>query len=120
MEFQFSGINIYSKQPEVVFEFYKKLGFRVLEEVSPEDKWYGSTLALQDSSKEPMIWIWRQNNVDNTVSCNHFAFSTNGKIDEVYKNIVATGIECNPPFTAVWGGKELILHDPAGNELLFL
>ena len=39
---------------------------------------------------------------------------------EVYKNIVATGIECNPPFTAVWGGKELILHDPAGNELLFL
>ena len=29
-------------------------------------------------------------------------------------------IECKPPFTAVWGGRELILHDPEGNELLFL
>lgn len=55
MEFKFSGINIYSKKPEVVFEFYKKLSFRVLEEVSPDDKWYGSTLALQDGSDEPMI-----------------------------------------------------------------
>ena len=60
MEFKFSGINIYSKKPEVVFEFYKKLGFRVMEEVSPDDKWYGSTLALHDGSDEPMIWIWRQ------------------------------------------------------------
>lgn len=34
MEVAFSGINIYSKKPEAVFEFYKKLGFRVLEEVA--------------------------------------------------------------------------------------
>ena len=33
MEVAFSGINIYSKKPEAVFEFYKKLGFRVLEEL---------------------------------------------------------------------------------------
>lgn len=120
MEFKFSGINIYSKRPEVVFEFYKKLGFRVLEEVSPDDKWYGSTLALQDESDEQMIWIWRQDDEDNSVVCNHFVFSTNGKMDEVYENIVTAGIECKPPFTAVWGGRELILHDPEGNELLFL
>ena len=120
MEFKFSGINIYSKKPEVVFEFYKKLGFRVLEEVSPDDKWYGSTLALPDGSDEPMIWIWRQDDEDNSVVCNHFVFSTNGKMDEVYENIVLAGIECNPPFTAAWGGRELILRDPEGNELLFL
>ena len=57
MEFKFSGINIYNKRPEVVFKFYKKLGFRVLEEVSPDNKWYGATLALQDGANEPMIWI---------------------------------------------------------------
>ena len=48
MNFKFSGINIYSKKPEMVFEFYKKLGFRVLEEGAPDDKWYGAMLALQD------------------------------------------------------------------------
>ena len=86
----------------------QELGFRVLEEVSSDDKWYGSTLALQDGSDEPMIWIWRQGDEDNSVVCNHFVFSTNGKMDEVYENIVAAGIECNPPFTAAWGGRELI------------
>lgn len=120
MEFKFSGINIYSKKPEVVFEFYKKLGFRVLEERSPDDKWYGAMLALQEDENEPMIWIWRQGDEDNSVICNHFVFSTNGKMDEIYENIVAAGIECKPPFTALWGGKELVLHDPEGNELLFL
>ena len=63
MEVAFSGINIYSKKPEAVFEFYKKLGFRVLEEVAPDDKWYGSTLALQDGDNAPIIWIWRQSEI---------------------------------------------------------
>ena len=75
MEVAFSGINIYSKKPEAVFEFYKKLGFRVLEEVAPDDKWYGSTLALQDGDNAPIIWIWRQSDEDNSVVCNHFVLS---------------------------------------------
>ncbi len=120
MTFKFSGINIYSKKPEIVFEFYKKLGFRVLEEVSSENKWYGSTLALQDGTDKPMIWIWRQSDEDNNVVCNHFVFSADGKMDEIYEAITAAGIECNPPFIAAWGGREFILHDPEGNELLFL
>ena len=57
MKFKFSGINIYSKKPEVVFEFYKKLGFRVPEEHSPDDKWYSAMLSLQEDENEPMIWI---------------------------------------------------------------
>lgn len=120
MNFKFSGINIYSKKPEVVFDFYKKLGFRVLEERSSDDKWYGAMLALQEGADEPMIWIWRLGENDNSVARNHFVFTTNGKMDQVYESIIATGIECQPPFTAVWGGRELILHDPEGNELLFL
>lgn len=120
MEFKFSGINIYSKKPEVVFEFYKKLGFKVLEESAADDEWYGAMFALQEDKNEPMIWIWRQGDKDNNIVCNHFVFSTNGKMDEVYENIIAAGIECKPPFTAVWGGRELKLHDPEGNVLLFL
>lgn len=52
MEFKFSGINIYSKKPEVVFGFYKKFGFRVLEDIAPDDKGYGSALALQDGADD--------------------------------------------------------------------
>lgn len=120
MDYKFSGINIYSKKPEVVFEFYEKLGFRVIEKVSPDNKWYGSTLSLQDGADEPKIWIWRQSDEDSSVVCNHFVFFANGKLDEIYENIIAKGIDCKPPFTAAWGGRELILHDPEGNELLFL
>lgn len=119
MNFQFSGINIYSKNPAAVFAFYKKLGFRVLEECAPDDKWYGATLALQEDADEPMIWIWRSGD-DDVTACNHFVFTTNGKLDQVYEYITSAGIECEPPFTAAWGGQELILHDPEGNELLFL
>lgn len=120
MGFKFSGINIYTKEPESVFEFYKKLGFRVLEEVPSGDPWYGATLALQDGADEPIIWIWRQDDRDNSIVCNHFVFSANERMDEIYESIISAGIECKPPFTAVWGGRELILKDPAGNELLFL
>ena len=34
MELKFSWIIIYSKNPEVVFEFYKKYNFNILEEVA--------------------------------------------------------------------------------------
>jgi hypothetical protein len=60
MNFSFSGINIHSNDPPESFAFYKKLGLRVLEECAPDDKWYGATLALQDGSDEPKIWIWRR------------------------------------------------------------
>ncbi|MCH5325418.1 MAG: hypothetical protein J1E39_09400 [Eubacterium sp.] len=120
MTFNFIGINIYSKKPEVVFEFYKKLGFRAVEECSPDDPWYGATLALQDDKDEPVIWIWRLGDNDSVAACNHFVFSANGKMDELYENIISAGIECDPPHTADWGGRELSLCDPEGNELLFL
>lgn len=120
MKFEFTGINIYSKNPEKVFDFYKKLGFRVLEEVPPNNEYYGSTLALSEADNPPLIWIWRQKDNDNSVVRNHLSFSTNGKMDEVYEKIISAGIKCDPPFIAAWGGRELILYDPEGNELLFL
>ena len=120
MMYKFSGINIYSKTPEKVFDFYKRLGFHVLEESSPDDRWYGAMLALQENETEPVIWIWRSNGDDNTAARNHLVFNAKPDLDELHKSIVSAGIECPPPFTAVWGGRELILHDPEGNELLFL
>lgn len=120
MKVSFCGINIYSNSPEAVLAFYQKLGFRVLNECSVDDRWYGAMLALQDHADQPVIWIWRQDAEDPRVACNHFVFSANGMLDEIYAGITAAGIDCDPPSTAVWGGRELVLQDPAGNELLFL
>lgn len=100
--------------------FYKKLGFRVLEESAPDNQWYGAMLALQDDDNEPVIWIWRSPEDAETTVCNHFVFTTNGKLKETYESIKSAGITCDPPFTAVWGGQELNLTDPDGNQLLFL
>jgi ribosomal protein S18 acetylase RimI-like enzyme len=34
-------MNINSNNPAKTFEFYKRLGFKVLEEREPDDTWYG-------------------------------------------------------------------------------
>ena len=120
MVFRFSGINISSTDPVKTFEFYKRLGFRVNEERAPDDKWYGAALALAGESDEPQIWIWRRQEGEETVVKNAFVFSTDGKLDETYQQFKAAGIDCRPPFTAVWGGQEMTLTDPDGNTLLFL
>jgi catechol 2,3-dioxygenase-like lactoylglutathione lyase family enzyme len=120
MEFKFAGLNIYSKKPVETLAFYKKLGFRVLEEPDSDNQWYGAMLALQDDDNEPVIWIWRLSEDAEITACNHFVFTTNGKLNETYERIKSAGIACDPPFTAVWGGQELNLTDPDGNQLLFL
>lgn len=120
MNFKFRGINISSNNPEKTFEFYKKLGFRVLEECEPDDQWYGATFALQDDKDEPVIWIWRRQDGDEMVVKNNFVFGVDGKLEETYHQFKAAGIECDPPVVAVWGGQELTLTDPDGNSLLFL
>ena len=118
--FTFGGMNIYAKEPEKVFDFYKRLGFRVVEECASSDPYYGARLALMEDNDQATIWIWRIDGEDKIQCKNSFVFLTNGKLQEVYENIRRMGICCDPPETAVWGGQELILHDPAGNMLLFL
>ena len=119
MNFRFDGININSQNPHEVFEFYKKLGFRVLETADPESKWYGAALALQEDVDAPKIWIWNIQEGDAPI-VNQFVFDTGDRLDELYEQFMQKGISCKPPHTAEWGGKELILTDPAGNTLLFL
>ena len=119
MKCRFGGINISTDKPHETLEFYRKLGFRVLQE--PSEPWFGAMIALQLSAGQtPVIWIWRRGDNEQKSCCNQLTFMTDGHMDETYAQITASGIECEPPFTAAWGGRELILHDPAGNELLFL
>ena len=44
MNLNFHGLNFYSKQPQRIFDFYKALGFRVVQEKESDD-YFGAALA---------------------------------------------------------------------------
>ena len=119
MDIKFSGINIFTPHPVRSFEFYKKLGLRVVETSEPDNRWYGAMLALCDGADEPVIWIWRSTE-EAEATRNRLVFSAGEHMDEVYERIKAAGIEIEPPYTAEWGGREMALTDPDGNSILFL
>lgn len=116
---KFAGINLYSRDPVRIFEFYRALGFVVAETAAPDSEYYGAALAL-DAVPGPVIWIWRLADGDSADCAAHMCFTTDGRLDETYRHITAAGISCSPPAKAPWGGMELLLTDPDGNTLLFL
>ncbi len=114
---KFHGINYYSKQPQKIFDFYKALGLRVVQEKESED-YFGAALALTDET-EPLIWIWSIPEGEEQACCNHLYFTTNGNVPEVYNTLKAKGIDCEEPVKTFWGGMELIVTDPDGNTILY-
>ena len=67
----------------------------------------------------PIIWIWRQSDEMTSIICGTICFLTT-ETDEVARGTLLRGIACKAAIYAVWAHRELILHDPEGNELLFL
>ncbi len=114
----FHGLNYYSKDPQRLFDFYKALGLRVVQEKESED-YYGAALAL-DSSDEPVMWIWSVPKGQEQACCNNLYFTTDGHVQEIYERLTAAGISCPPPVKTFWGGTELTVTDPDGNTILFL
>ncbi|MBO5256907.1 MAG: VOC family protein [Clostridia bacterium] len=115
---KFHGLNYYSKQPQVLFDFYKSLGFRVHQEKESDD-YFGAALSLTDE-EEPLMWIWSIPEGQEQNCCNNLYFTTNGEVYEIYENIKAAGIDCPEPIKTFWGGVELIVTDPDGNTILYI
>lgn len=114
---KFHGINYYSRQPQTIFDFYRKLGLRVIQEKESDD-YYGAALALTDE-QEPVMWIWAVPEGEEQPCCNNLYFTTGGKVPEVYEQLTKAGIDCPEPVRTFWGGMELIVKDPDGNTVLF-
>lgn len=114
---QFHGLNYYSRQPQAIFDFYTKLGLRIVQEKESDD-YYGAALALT-GEKEPVMWIWSIPDGQDQPCCNHLYFTTGGKVPEMYERLKSAGIECPEPVHTFWGGMELIVTDPDGNTILF-
>ena len=114
---RFGGMNLSSKNPEAMVRFYHDLlGIPILGDIS--SGFDGTELGF--NSNEPRIWIWDTNKwgESNTVTVTLVYHCDD--LDKTYEELKAKGIHLEPPFRAVWGGKELNLKDPEGNLLLLL
>jgi uncharacterized glyoxalase superfamily protein PhnB len=113
---KFSGMNISSKNPKKLVQFYNEtLGIPILEN---DENYDGVVFGyIKDA---PVFWIWDEN---------EWGKSNEGAVclvfdcddhDKTYNELKEKGIELEPPVTASWGGKELKLKDPDGNNILIL
>ena len=120
MEFSFGGVNLFSPNPARAFAFYQALGLPVVEAPDEDGPWYGAVLALQEGRTQPVIWIWRSAPEEAAAISNRLVFQTGGRMEELYQRLQGAGFDCPPPQQAAWGGMEMVLTDPDGNQLLFL
>ncbi|MEE8412931.1 MAG: VOC family protein [Dehalococcoidales bacterium] len=117
MGFTFSGINILTKDPGKSFEFYKGIGLTVEKEGDPDSEWDTGIFKLLDIENAPLLWIWR--NPENKDIKNTIVMKCED-IDQTYEELKEKGYAVNPPEMQFYGGKEMNLVDPDGNEILFL
>ena len=113
---KFRGMNISSKDPKRLALFYRDiLGVTMLED---DPNFDGVTFG--NNENEPVFWIWDEKNwgQSNTGTVT-FVFDSDN-LDKTYEELKAKGVGLEPPKTASWGGRELIVKDPDGNTVLFL
>ena len=114
---EFKGINISTKDPAELVEFYnEKLGIPILDEGF--GNYDGAELGFDRDA--PVIYIWdeRKWGKSNEGSVN-LVFGCDN-LDTTYEELKSSGVELDPPITAEWGGKELMVFDPEGNKVLLL
>jgi len=114
---RFHGLNYYTHQPDALFDFYCRLGLRVVQQ-KEADSYYGAALALGEG-QEPLLWIWATPQGEEQPCCNHLYFKSDDVPGE-YARLQAAGIQCPAVIDTFWGGKELIVSDPDGNTVLFV
>ena len=120
MAITFSGINIMAKDAYKTYEFYKGLGFAVREvDEDLDSEWWCAQLDINGST----LWIWKDHS-------GHAAKIDRGKalnfvvkcedIHQSYEEFLAKGYAVSQPEKMFYGGWEMNLTDPDGNEILFL
>jgi predicted enzyme related to lactoylglutathione lyase len=110
----FEGINLYTKDTVAMAEFYGKvLGVPIPFE--GYGNFSGAKIAFDGG--QPGIIIWDATKWDNlTTGVVNLVFSCNN-LDETYEELKAKGLDCEPPVTMEYGGKEMNFRDPDGNPI---
>jgi len=119
----FCGMNISSKNPEAMVQFYTEvLGIPALANKSPEAagqlNYDGTEIGFDPMQTRIFIWDENKWGKSNTGTVT-FVFKCDD-IDATYQSIKEKGVDIDPPISTQYGGKELILKDPDGNKVLIL
>lgn len=112
---KFHCVNITSKDPKALAKFYRAIGAPVYVENDCYDGWN-----IGDPEKGGTICVWDENSWGKSTAGYITVVLDSNDVEKTYEEIKNKGFEINPPKTADWGGKELILNDPDGNIVMIL
>ena len=114
MGISLSGINSYTKNPAQIFEFYRGLGWKVVNEGDLSTDWFGTEFGFNNLT----IWIWHDKDGKYDIK-NNFVIHCDD-IFETNKELKAKGYDVSEPELMFYGDYEMKLFDEDGNLLLFL
>lgn len=109
----FECINIGSKNPKGLADFYQAIGVPVY----ADDSYDGCHIG---NEKESYICVWDENRWGKSSAgfCT-FVFKVDD-LQKTYDDITAKGITIPPIKSTDWGGQELSFEDPDGNKVILL
>lgn len=113
----FEGLNIYTKDTAALAAFYSEvLGIPIpFEGFGNYD---GAKIGFDRG--QPGIIIWDENKWGkHTTGVVNLVFSCSD-LDETYAELQARGLQCEPPMTMEYGGKEMNFRDLDGNGITLL
>lgn len=67
----------------------------------------------------PTICIWDENKWDPYEGTANFVFRCDN-LDKTYQELITKKLLIEPPYKAIWGGREIVFFDPEGNKIMLL
>lgn len=111
----FKCVNISSKDPKALADFYRAIGAPVFIEDDNYDGWY-----IGNPEQGGTVCVWNENNWGKSTAGFVTVVLETDDVQKTYAEIKSKGIVIDPPRTADWGGQELVFNDPDGNVVMLL
>ena len=111
----FQCVNISSKDPKALAEFYRSIGAPVFVEHDQYDGWY-----IGNPEQGGTVCVWDENRWGKANGGFVTIVLKTDDIQKTYEEIASKGIRIDPPRTADWGGQELVFQDMDGNVVMLL
>ena len=108
-------VNITSKDPKKLADFYKMVGVPVF---VPDDNYDGWNLGNPENNGS--ICVWNEDRWGKATAGYITMVFNADDLQKTYEEILSKGIKIDPPRTADWGGQELVFYDPDGNKVMIL
>ncbi len=115
MALNFQCVDISSKDPKALADFYRSIGASVFVENDYYDGWN-----IGGPEKGGYVCCWDENVWGKSTADFATIVLNTGDAQKTYKELKSKGFAIDPPRTADWGGQELSFQDPDGNIILIL